>query len=218
MQAVRIRFKKQGNARYISHLDLNRCMLRAIRRAGLPLWYTQGFNPHPYITIALPLSIFYESGCEVMDARLAEDIPFNEVKDRLSAQMPEGIEVYDAYEPLMKVGDIAFARWDAILEFELNDAVKLNEIVNNLLQNETVIIEKLTKHGVRRCDIRPFLDRTCIFAEDGLIRFDITLPAGQETINPSCIEAAISDYEGIKPDFSRICRTAILNTQLEQFR
>ncbi|MCQ4950886.1 TIGR03936 family radical SAM-associated protein, partial [Bittarella massiliensis (ex Durand et al. 2017)] len=78
---------------YISHLDLVRCMARALKRSGLPVWYTQGFNPHIYLTFTLPLSLGQESECEIMQFRLVEELPLNEVKDRLNAALPAGLQV-----------------------------------------------------------------------------------------------------------------------------
>ena len=74
MRCVRIWFKKMGMSRYVSHLDLMRAMTRAIRRANLPLWYTEGFNPHPYMTFALPLSLGMESLCEIGRASCRERV------------------------------------------------------------------------------------------------------------------------------------------------
>ena len=70
MPNLRVFYEKTGRAKYISHLDINRCMQRALRRAEIPVWYTEGFNPHPYTTFALPLSLGYESLCETMDLRI----------------------------------------------------------------------------------------------------------------------------------------------------
>ena len=67
MQNVRVFFEKTGMTKYISHLDLMRCMTRAIKRAAIPAWYTEGFNPHLFITFALPLTLGVESLCESMD-------------------------------------------------------------------------------------------------------------------------------------------------------
>ena len=67
---VRVWFSKTGTARYISHLDLNRCMSRAFHKAKLPLWYTEGFNPHVFLTFAAPLSLGFEGRHESMDIRL----------------------------------------------------------------------------------------------------------------------------------------------------
>ena len=99
MQTIRLWFKKEGLAKYISHLDLVRCMARALKRSGLPVWYTQGFNPHIYLTFAQPLSLGQESECEIMQFRLVEELPLNEVKDRLNAALPAGLQVLAAALP-----------------------------------------------------------------------------------------------------------------------
>ena len=80
MKDYRIAFEKRGRVRYISHLDLNRCMLRAVRRSGLPAWYTEGFHPHMYLMFPLALSLGTESICEVMDIRLTEEVPAEEIR------------------------------------------------------------------------------------------------------------------------------------------
>lgn len=104
MKNVRIRFEKTGRAKYISHLDLNRTMTRALRRAELPIWYTEGFNRHPYITFAAPLSLGYEGLRESMDFRLEEEVADGEVVDRLNGVMPEGLRVVSCAEAVMKPG------------------------------------------------------------------------------------------------------------------
>ena len=70
MLKIRTVYEKRGRAKYISHLDLNRCMQRTIRRAGLPIWYSEGFNPRMYLMFPLALSLGFESVCEVMDFNL----------------------------------------------------------------------------------------------------------------------------------------------------
>ena len=111
LKTVRIRFSKTGRAKYISHLDLNRAMIRALRRAEIPLWYTEGFNRHPYVTFAAPLSLGYEGLRECMDFRLEEDMPMEELVSRLNAVMPEGLTVLEANEARMKPGELAAARY-----------------------------------------------------------------------------------------------------------
>ena len=90
MKSVRIMFSKTGRAKYVSHLDLVRAMTRAVRRADIPLWYTEGFNRHPYLTFASPLSLGYEGLRETMDIRMADDFPYDELAARLNAVLPEG--------------------------------------------------------------------------------------------------------------------------------
>lgn len=89
MKSVRIWFEKRGLAIYTSHLDMNRCLTRAVRRANIPLWYTEGFNPHPYITFLLPLPLGQEGRREPLDIRIEDDeMPFAEIVDRLNALCP----------------------------------------------------------------------------------------------------------------------------------
>ena len=108
---VRATFEKCGRAKYISHLDLNRCMLRTFRRSRLPIWYTEGFNPHPYYSFALALSLGFESSCEILDFNLNEDIPFDEIRDRLNAVMPEGMRIVKVAEQKQKITAITEAEY-----------------------------------------------------------------------------------------------------------
>jgi radical SAM-linked protein len=192
-------------------------MSRAIRRAELPVWYTQGFNPHPYITFALPLSIFYESVCEAMDLRLNAEIPLEEVKQRLSAQMPEGIEIYDVCEPGMKPVEITTAGYEIKYEFDNKSAGELNRILENLLTSERLPMEKTTKHGSHEVDIKPYLLGAHIEVDDGRIGLRALLPAGQENLNPSCFGVVLFEYAGIRPDFEMVKRNAIYADDLRQF-
>ena len=77
MKTIRVLFHKTGRAIYISHLDLTRAMGRALARTQLPVWYTEGFHPHLYMTFALPLSLGVEGLCETMDFWLTEEVPFD---------------------------------------------------------------------------------------------------------------------------------------------
>lgn len=108
-KTIRLVFSKTGRAVYISHLDLNRAMIRAVRRAALPIWYTEGFNRHPYVTFAAPLSLGYEGLHETMDLRLEEDMPMEELTSRLNAVLPEGLAALSAAEAVRKAGEVAAA-------------------------------------------------------------------------------------------------------------
>ena len=85
---LRALFEKTGNAAYISHLDLMRLFQRAFKRAGLPLTHTQGFNPRPSVSIALPMSLGVESHCELLDFSLEGELPdYGEICDRLNEKL-----------------------------------------------------------------------------------------------------------------------------------
>jgi len=104
---VRIYFEKSGPARYISHLDLLRCFERSLRRAEIPFWYTEGFNPRPFMSFAQPLSLGTIGLREIVDIRLVEDMSFDTVIQKLNAVLPEGLVVHNAVIPQKKVNDIA---------------------------------------------------------------------------------------------------------------
>ena len=115
MQSTRIWFEKRGRAKYISHLDLMRAMTRAVRRAALPLWFTEGFHSIPYLSFPLPLSLGQEGLREAFDIRLIEEMPFEEIRARLNEALPEGLQVLNVAEPWCKPGEIKAAEYLAKL-------------------------------------------------------------------------------------------------------
>ena len=97
---IRAFYRKEGRAKYISHLDLYRTVQRAFQRAKLPIWFTLGYNPHIYLTYALPLALGYEGVRESFDFRLTENLPLEETAARLNAAMPEGIVITELRPPV----------------------------------------------------------------------------------------------------------------------
>ena len=114
MKTVRVWFEKKDTARYISHLDLNRCMSRAFHKTKLPLWYTQGFHPHVFLTITMPLSLGMIGLRESMDIRLTEEMAGEEIIRRLNTALPLDIHVFDVTEPVMKAKDVAWASYEIV--------------------------------------------------------------------------------------------------------
>ena len=115
---LRLRFEKSGRAVYISHLDLMRTMQRAFLRAEYPLKYSEGFNPHAQISILLPLSVGVSSACELMDFQLTEESSLSAMPEKLTAVMPEGIRVLEAYPAERKVKDLKWLRISGRLEYD----------------------------------------------------------------------------------------------------
>ena len=122
MREIRLRFSKTGQAKYISHLDTNRVFSRAFARAKLNLWFTQGFNPHPYMSFSLPLSLGVESLCENVDIRILDDISNDEVKKRVNDALPLGIRILDVYDDFMDCHEIVYS--DYVYKFEFLDNEK----------------------------------------------------------------------------------------------
>jgi radical SAM-linked protein len=217
MDAIRIQFKKEGRAKYISHLDLNRCMQRALQRAQIPIWRTQGFNPHLHIVFAMPLSIFYESDCEILDAKLDGDMPFDEIKERLNGQMPEGIVVNRVFSPQMKLTDIGFASYLVTLDFDGKQKDETAKLYTSVASLPEIMIEKATKRSTTTIDMKEYFASAKAEAYDGGLRIVCTLPTGsQMNLNPSCLVSAIEKY-GAKPDFERVRRLEIYNHDMQPF-
>lgn len=213
---VRAIFEKKGRAKYISHLDLNRCMLRTFRRSGLPIWYTEGFNPHPYYAFALALSLGYESSCEILDFNLNEEIPFDKIRDRLNAVMPEGLRILSVAEQKMKITAIAKAEYT--FSFETADPKKLLVDIDSLIGSETILIEKKTKRGVKTVDIKPDMEIVSREISENSIKMTIRLPAGTQTnYNPTLFFEALKNADSEPFEAVNICRTGIFCENSEKF-
>lgn len=145
---IRIKFTKLGALQFISHLDLNRTMKTVMIRAKIPIHYSEGFNPHPKMVFALPLSIGAESTCELLDIRLDREMTSNEVISQLNAALPPEMQVLDAYIPTTKFTDIAFAEYDITTD---------EPIDRSPLAADSVVIMKRTKSGEKECDIKPMI-------------------------------------------------------------
>ena len=154
-------FYKHNEVRFVSHLDMQRLFQRAFRRAGLPLSYSKGFNPHPLLSFATALSVGYTSECEYFDVFLDEKIDADEFRSRVNAVLPEGVAVTKAVDAgemkaslttLMRSADY-FARLDFDREVTSDE---LENALASLLTGE-IIVEKKTKGGMKDVDIRPLL-------------------------------------------------------------
>ncbi len=177
---IRIFFEKTGNAKYISHLDLQRTFQRALARSNLPVWYTEGFNPRIYVTFGQPLSLGFESLYEVVDLRFTEEVDFNLAKERLNAVMPVGISVIDINYPVNKPSAIDEASF--IINLKDIDCEKIEE----LLAVSEIIVSKKTKKGFVETDIKPFISEYKLEQCDEDTKMDVFLPCGINlNINPN---------------------------------
>lgn len=199
VDTVRVRFSKKGRAKYISHLDLVRTMTRVLRRAAIPLWYTEGFSKHPYITFASPLSLGYEGECEYMDFRLEQEMPMAEIVDRLNQSMPEGITVLCAAPAQCKVGEIVQSEWE--LHFPVKDREKWEEV----LARDVIEVQKRTKKKTfKTVDIKPHICNARFDEQDGGCVLRVLLPTGEQSINPSLLINAVYGDENASVSVKRM--------------
>ena len=116
----RLFFVKEGVAVWSSHLDLMRALMRSFRRAGIDLKHSQGFTPHPELSILMPLSVGVESQCEIAEFSLAEgcDLPASEIAARMNPVLPAGLRALDSYDGGQKAGKLAWLRARLALEYD----------------------------------------------------------------------------------------------------
>ena len=214
-KTMRVKFRKVGSLQYISHLDLHRTFNRVLVRAGIPLWYTQGFNPHAKMVFALPLSVGCESECEYLDVRVDRDISPEEMKKRLNEQITDELRVLDVYEAPCKPTEVQWASYRYEL-CPIADGEQLFDAVRSLFRGE-VKMKKKTKSGEKEIDIMPLIRSLSVEydPENGKITMDALLSAsGENYLNPEYLVTAIKEKTGflstdLAQETYRIVRTGM---------
>ncbi|MBR5486127.1 MAG: TIGR03936 family radical SAM-associated protein [Oscillospiraceae bacterium] len=211
---IRIFFEKTGRAKYISHLDMTRCWTRTFNRAGLPMWYTEGFNPHLYMTFALPLSLGFEGLCESFDARLIADIPLDEVKERLNQVLPTGLQISRVADQKMNAREIKWADYELCLECENPKSV--HEKLTEFLNRDSIVVEKRTKKGVKDMELNGLYTVLESSFDETSVLLKLRLATGVETnVNPMLLLENSPVYAEILQTSVR--RTAVLTADLNNF-
>lgn len=172
-------------------------MTRAVRRAGIPLWYTEGFNRHPYLTFASPLSLGFESEGEIMEIRLVEDMPLAQVTDRMNAALPEGFRVLETFEAVHKVRDLQLAG------YRLEIALPADTVTDLLAQPEILVEKRTKKKTMKTVDIRPAFENAVVTATATGCCVQVQLPVSSEnTVNPTLLITALTAKTGETPVYT----------------
>lgn len=214
MNKIRMKFTKGEQVKYISHLDLMRTFYRAFRRAGLSVAYSQGFNPHPVVSFALPLAVGATSEAEYMDVELEKDLESNVIINKLNHVLPEGIKVIEirkqSEDEMRSFNDIAFA--DYVVKAELNVVLPhIEKHIENILKENEIMVEKQGKKGVKLVNIRDDIHELSIIERyDKTIVLKMKLSAGNESnLKPDLVLRAFDKYiEGFVVDHIQVHRTA----------
>jgi len=210
LKTIRVWYEKQGIVKYISHLDTVRCMDRVLRRSKLPVWYTEGFNPHIYTTFANPLSLGHESLCEIMEFRLEQDLPMDEIKDRLNGAMPDGFHVNKAEEAVRSFADIAAATYEISLDIDKENTDKLIAF----LEKDSIITLKKSKKGMKEADIKPML--FSYEMKDGILH--LMVATGQNGgLNPALLLGACKEQTDSVFEVKRYLRTSLRDKDFKLF-
>lgn len=213
-------FEKVGTARFISHLDLMRLFQRTFKRAGLPLTHTQGFNPRPSVSIALPLSLGAESHCELLDFDLESPVPPEGIRDRLNAALIDGIRVREVYDNGAKIKYLALLQSRLTLEYDGGIPAGAESAIGQLFARETLVLEKKNRNGVTQQDIIPMIRNLEISRiSEGELRLDVLHCCQNPSLNPMQLGAAIEKYlPELAPDYIRVCREEIYTEDKTVFR
>lgn len=222
---VRLMFRKVGKLQYISHLDLQRTLLRVINRACIPVWYTKGFNPHAKLVFSTPLSVGAQSEYEFLDIRIDREMSCEEIMSRLNAELTDELCVKDAYIPTTDFHDIAWASYDIEIH-TIGANAKMAEDIEKTLTTSPLNLIKKTKAGEKEVDITALIKSVNLAFdnESGAITIKTVLSATtNEFLNPEMLITGLKQKLGIlstdpKAEHYSIMRTGIMFSDMTLFK
>ena len=218
---VRIKFCKLGNLQFVSHLDLQRTFHRVLVRANIPMWYTQGFNPHAKLVFGLPLSVGTESMCEMADLKIERKISLEDIKKQLNEQLTDEMYVLEAYYPTAKFADIAYANYTITVKSpEISEA---SALAATSIFVSPVMMMKKSKSGEKEVDITQYIKKLEFESCDGILKANAILSAGStENLNPEYIVNALKSCNELKLDTNdmtyRILRNKVYDRFMMEFK
>lgn len=214
---LRIRFNKKNYLKYIGHLDLLRLFQRTFKRAGIPVKYSEGFNPHPKFSIANPLSLGIEGEEEYMDIELVDRIDTQDFKNRMNAILPKDIQILDS---IYKKDDESISSklsWALYqIRFDINKDLRLediNRIIDNWLTRDEIMISRLRKKGKRKVmreeNIRPLIDKVEITDKiESEVILEAVIGVGEcKNLRPIDFVNALNDIDELGIDIDSVSLT-----------
>lgn len=215
MTTVRIFFEKRGEAAYISLLDLQRVFHRLLKISGLPVWYTQGFNPHIYLSFSCPLSLGQESLCESCEVKTEqESIDGAAWQTALQPLMPRGITITKVAPALEKVGEIATAL------YHITMPATAASVVDGYNAATNAEVTKKTKRGHKTLDLKEYLPQIDYTVEGTQLSFSLRLPCGSGealNLNPSLLMDYLQEHGGAPAWQCEVLRTHLYTKQDKDF-
>jgi len=226
---LRIFFEKRGRIKYISHLDTMRSFTRALGRSGLPFWFTEGFNPHLYITFALPLPLGCEALNESFDIRLTQNSGFSfresgddiltlaDVVLGINECLPPGFRALKAAEPANRPSVIEWAEYEINLHYESNSE-KAVVAMRDFAQKPSIEVLKRTKKGENLIDIKPHMSLVDLTQNNDSLKLILRLAAGINlNIAAALFLEAFHEHLGEKPVLTQITRLRLMDKEYNEF-
>ena len=220
MAKLRLLFIKEAQASYISHLDLMRTFQRVFPRGGLELRHSQGFHPHPLISIVLPLPVGQRSECELLDFEVEQDTDGAGIAQMLNAGLPAGLRVRECYRVERPARELAFLRAHLELDYDNGVPDGAAQRLRELFAREEVLVEKRTKHKeLAQINVIPLIRSIEWEAGEDLVCADVVVAAQNPGLNPALLANAIGTYlPELTPDFARVRRTELYDAEMQIFR
>lgn len=201
VQRVRVRYAKRGRLRFTSHRDFSRAFERALVRARVPMAYSSGFNPHPRISYAGAAPTGSASEAEYLEIGLAQRVDLVEIAAALESSLPTGLDVVEVVESAG--GSLAELLEASVWRLSLAEttAATAGEAVERLLAAPEVIVERMTKKGLRSFDARGAVVRAEVLGEDverpGCAILQVVLRHGTPSVRPDDVLAALRETSGL---------------------
>lgn len=220
MAKLRLLFVKEEQASYISHLDLMRTFQRVFPRGGLELKHSQGFHPHPLISIVLPLPVGQNSDCELLDFEVEQDIDGSGIADMLNTGLPAGLRVRDCYRVERPARDLAFLRARLELDYDHGVPDGAVERLRELFARGEVLVEKRTKHKeLAQINVVPLIHSIEWSAGENLVTADVIVAAQNPGLNPALLASAVAaQLPELAADFARVRRLELYDGERNIFR
>ena len=215
-----VRYSKGEKVKYISHLDFMRLIQRALRRADIPVAYSQGFNPHPRISFASALAVGVTSQGEYLDILLASSIDPQSLCDRINDKLPEGIRFIESVSIDEKAPSLMslIERGEYLIKMpgQLFGSQNIVSLINRFLEQEEIIITKVNKRGSRQVDIKEMIHSIDVLdqnPEEVIIRTMIS-SGSKANLRPEELVRALLDFAGTSSDLELFLQIHRLNLYL----
>jgi radical SAM-linked protein len=203
VQRIRIRYAKRDRLRFTSHRDFGRAFERAVRRARLPVAFSSGYSPHPRISYAGASPTGAASEAEYLEIGLRERCDPDDVRRRLDAALPPGLDVLEAVPagPGALADRLEASHWRILLGSV--DPAEAEAAVHKLLAQESVPVERMTKKGLRTFDCRAAVVRLSVAADEGSAPgcaiLDVVLRHGTPSVRPDDVLTGLREIAGLVP-------------------
>ncbi len=206
MSKYRIKYKRSDDAKFISHLDLMRTMNRALRRAEAPLQYTQGFNPHSIMTVALPLSVGITSECEYLDITFKQDVDAVAFTEKLNATMPDGLHIIE----IRNADEMRAFKYIETALYTVSFESDIEPDCDAFMNMGEAVMTKRTKSGEKEENIMPDIHSVTCAQNGETYTMDMRINVGSKrNLKPELVIAAFEKFQGVKAENIKIHRKAI---------